>query len=122
MGNVVWQRNYSIFFAIIGGFHGTAVAIMMDLGEKKAEARNWFVISACYIGAMMLLGYGLGQYISLVTGSSPPFQRMRELLYAVDLGLIALFTSIAMLLLLRPAEPRTAPRIAAADRVDGAFR
>lgn len=120
--NVVRQRNSSIPFAIIGGFHGTSVALMMDLGAKKAEARSWFVVSGCYIGAMMVLGYMLGQYISFVTGSSPPVQQMRELLYAVDLGLIALFTSIAMLLLLRPLDLRTGPRVAVASTVDGVVR
>lgn len=99
--NVWRQANLSLIFGIIGGFHGTAVALMMDLGARKVDARRWLYVAAGYIAAMMLLGYGLGQYYS--GSSAEPIRAMREMLYAIDLGLIALFTSIAMISFLQPA-------------------
>ena len=105
--NVRSQANLSVLFAVIGGFHGTAVAMMMDLGEKRVESRTWLLVAAIYIAVMMLLGYGLGYFHSL--GSASPIRAMREMLYAVDLGLIALFTSISMILFLRPEPAATVP-------------
>ncbi len=98
--NVARQSSLSFLFAIIGGFHGLAVALMMDLGEKKAEARSWLFVAGGYIAAMMVLGYLLGNYYPT---SFDEIRSMREMLYAVDLGLIALFTSVALTLFLGPA-------------------
>jgi len=98
--NVWAQANLSLLFGFIGAFHGTAVALMMDLGAARAETRRWLIVAGCYIVTMMLLGFLLGQYLS--PHSRPEIRAMREMLYTVDLGLIALFTSVAMTLLIGP--------------------
>lgn len=92
--NLNRQANLSLLFAIVGGVHGTSVALLMDLGEVRSDLRSFVTVTGGYVAVMLLLGFGLGQYYS--SNSAEPIRDMREALYSIDLGLIALFTSVAI--------------------------
>ncbi len=120
--NVERQANLSLFYGLIGGVHGLGVVLMMDLGARGAANRSWGLVAGSYIAVMMALGFFLGQYLTSLSSAGgelrEAIRQMRAMLYTVDLGLIALFTSVAMISFLRPPRPGKAPEAAAVqDRV-----
>jgi hypothetical protein len=120
--NVERQTNLSLFYGLIGGVHGLGVVLMMDLGTRGAANRSWALVAGSYIAVMMGLGFLLGQYLTSLSSAQgelrEAIRQMRGMLYTVDLGLIALFTSVAMISFLRPPQPGKAPAVAVVeDRV-----
>jgi hypothetical protein len=109
--NVRAQARKSIFFAVIGGFHGTSMALMLDLAASDARPRLRRMVIGCYVLAMVLLGLGLGDSVGTsafrpeanLRAAAIQVNGMRMMLYAVNLGLIGLFTSAAINMLMRPA-------------------
>ena len=99
------QVSWSIFFAAVGGFHGVAVAILMDLGRRQFENRTWIVLVLVYIAFMAGIGFLLGQFLSPIPGgaSGPGLELftavrgMREILYVCYLSFVALLTSVAVI-------------------------
>jgi hypothetical protein len=127
--NVRRQFHLSLIFALVGGVHGAAVAVMMDLERPQFESPVWITTILVYVVLMAGLGLVVGHYFGstaflgepstpAVAEMRPVAQRMRELLYAFDLALIAALTSLAITSLIRPqtAPTGTEARIATGPR------
>ena len=117
-GNVHRQFRLSLIFALVGGVHGAAVAVMMDLEQPQFESPVWIAAILVYVVLMAGLGFVVGHFLGsiaflgepstpAVAEMRPVAQRMREILYAFDLALIAALTGLAITSLIRP---RPAPR------------
>ncbi|MGV8989220.1 MAG: hypothetical protein ACOH2H_23535 [Cypionkella sp.] len=114
------QFSLSVALALVGAVHGTAVALILDLGKPQFESRFWMVVVICYIAVMAVVGYSLGSYISseslngpLPAGLDedlrqrleqmrPMVLHMRQIIYAFNLALVAIFTSLAITNFARP--------------------
>ena len=127
LSGVNGQRQFSLSIALslVGAVHGTAVALILDLGRRQFENRFWMVVVICYIAAMAVVGYCLGSFISSesLTGELPAglddelrqrlelmrarVLQMRQIVFALNLALVAIFTSLAITSFARPkgAEP-----------------
>lgn len=102
--NVYRQTNLSIIFAVVGGVHGVFVAIIRDIERKQFEngSGKWVIVG--YVALMALLGVAVSRFVSSAYfrgvdhPSVSPILNARQIIYSVDLGLIALLTSLSLIL------------------------
>lgn len=115
--NLWAQSSKSLLVAVIGGFHGLAVATLMDLDRRQFENRVWIVVVLVYIACMAGFGLLLGNLLSQSTDVAATQYRqmiaeisnMRELLYLCYLAFVAVLTSIAVIFFVRPDKNLTIP-------------
>jgi hypothetical protein len=103
------QLTLSIIFATVGAMHSLAAVVILDMKGPQLEGRTWFGVIFAYISVMALSGFLIARFISSAAfrgeASKLDVVRMREVLYSVDLAMVALVTSLVLILLIRPRPP-----------------
>jgi hypothetical protein len=93
-----WQRvqeQFSIVlrYVTVGTIHAVAIVLFMDMAEARRGWKLWGGLIVVYVVVMAISGVLLG-YSSQLATTPPEITNMRIVLYAADMTMIALLTSL----------------------------